>query len=118
MSSGESMVDLDGLSTVIGPYVGRQKQLGLSTRRYHDLHIGGDDAEELFAEIVKQFGTSLAGINFRVIFPGEHEMGIRSLLLHLGIPDRKHRPLTVGHLLAVINRGEWFGPPPVGECLP
>lgn len=105
------MIEVDDLMNVIRPFAGRKKQIGLSTRLYQDLHIMGDDAEELFVSIMKRFGTSFEGINFGVYFPGEPTAGFWYLASLMGIPDRKHRSLTVRHLLAVINRGQWFDPP-------
>jgi hypothetical protein len=104
------MIEADELINFIRPFVGRKKQIGLTTRLYQDLRIMGDDADELFISIMERFGTSFAGINLSAYFPGEYAAGYLYLASLFGMPDRKRRSLTVQHLLAVINRGEWFDP--------
>jgi hypothetical protein len=50
---------------------------------YHDLHIGGDDADELLTEISRRFGVSFSGFNFADYFPNETECGP----LLIGLPN-------------------------------
>jgi len=78
---------------------------------YHDLRISGDDAYELFEMITARFGTSFAGFNWATYFPNETQTGpIWRLAERLGHHETKWQRLTVGHLLAVIERGSWFEP--------
>lgn len=76
---------------------------------YHDLNITGDDADELMQEIEKKFGTRFDGFIFQDYFPDE--FGSWPLwILRLFGRQPKQKKLSVGHLVAVIDRGHWFPP--------
>jgi Protein of unknown function (DUF1493) len=73
---------------------------------YHDLRLYGDDAHEILTELSKRYGVSFSGFNFSTYFPNE---GLLAPFLPLRAPENWRR-LTVGHLLAVIDRQQWFEP--------
>jgi hypothetical protein len=73
---------------------------------YHDLRIWGDDAYELLTDLHRRFGTSFQTLNFPVYFPCEGPFND-----FFAWRARAKRPrLTVGHLIAVVERGDWFEP--------
>jgi hypothetical protein len=87
------------------------KQVPRSAAIYHDLRIAGDDAWELFEMIADRFGTSFTGFDWPTYFPNETQMGpIWWLAERLGHHETKWHRLTIGHMLAVIERGAWFEP--------
>jgi hypothetical protein len=96
------------LIAMIERIAGRRKSISHSTAIYQDLRIAGDDAFELLEMISARFGTSFQGFDWRAYFPDELEAGLFHWGAILGIRDTKRRTLTVGHLLAVIERGAWF----------
>jgi len=75
-----------------------------------NLGIGGDDADEMLEEIHSRFGTGFEGFAFTTYFPSEHEVAGERWLRRLGFQDSR-KPLSVGHLVDVIQRGAWFEPP-------
>jgi hypothetical protein len=81
----------------------------LSTAIYQDMGLGGDDAGELLDEIHARFGTSFSSLNFPDYFPNESEVMWCHWAKKLGFRQNFKR-LTVAHLVAVIERGEWFEP--------
>jgi hypothetical protein len=88
-----------------------RKPISRTTAIYHDLHISGDDADELLTDIWKRFDlSSEKKMNFAAYFPNETESLGHYWISKLGFSRRKFRRLTVGHLIAVIERGEWFDP--------
>lgn len=80
-----------------------------STRICHDLLISGDDADELLTKIHDRFGTKFDGMDFHAYFPDETEALIWAVARWFGIRCRK-KEVTVGHLLEVIRKTEWFDP--------
>jgi hypothetical protein len=99
------------LVAIIRGWAGRKKSIALSTALYQDLFIVGDDAFELFMEITKRYGVSFTKLNFDAYFPSEPTALYYWVGSKLGFQDRKRGAVTVGHLLVVIERGEWFDPP-------
>lgn len=90
---------------------GKPRPIPRTAAIYHDLQIGGDDAYELLEMVAKRFDISFSGLDWAKYFPNETEMGpITYWSLKLGFRDTKHRRITVGHLLDVIERGAWFEP--------
>src|ERR1700722_20063525 len=88
-----------------------RKPIPQSAALYHDLGIAGDDAVELFEMIMARFGTSFKGFCWPTYFPNETQTGpLWRLAEKLGHHETKWHRLTVGHLLAVIERGVWFEP--------
>jgi acyl carrier protein len=69
-----------------------------------DLNIQGDDAVELIEEIHNEFGTKFNGMDMRRFFKDE---GIEILLKFF---KQNKTPLSVRHLLDVVERGSWFEP--------
>ena len=73
---------------------------------YHDLRLYGDDAYEILSELSKRYGVSFTGFSFSAYFPSE---GLLTALLRFRSPENWKR-LTVGHLVAVVERRQWFEP--------
>ena len=109
------MTDSDAIARELIPMVQRimcsRDPVPLSTALYQDLGIGGDDAFELLEEIAARFGTSFKGLDWPVYFPNESEAMWRHWAKKLGFRQNFKR-ITVGHLVAVVERGEWFEPSP------
>jgi hypothetical protein len=70
----------------------------------------GDDVDELLGEIAKRYSISFDRFDFSLYFPDETEAGWAWLKSKFGWHDTRRLPITVEHLLAVINRGKWFPP--------
>lgn len=98
------------LATMVQLVGGSDRPILRSTAVYHDLHIAGDDAAELLAEISRKFAVTFDGMHFATYFPDETEAMWRYWASKLGLRDRNRRRLTIEHLLAVIDRGRWFDP--------
>ena len=81
-----------------------------TSRLFHDLGIGGDDAFEMLEQVAERFGVSFSGFQFSRYFPDESEaLGAHwARVLHLPL---RRESLTVQHLAAVAERGAWFDPP-------
>jgi Protein of unknown function (DUF1493) len=88
----------------------RRKPITRGTAIYHDLQIAGDDADDLLQEIAKCYSVSFKEVDLNLYFPNETAAGWHWLRSKLGWRDNSRPPLTVEHLLAVIERGEWFPP--------
>jgi Protein of unknown function (DUF1493) len=69
-----------------------------------DLVIEGDDAAELIDAIHKEFGTSFAGMDMRKYFKDE------GFEIQLRFWRMGKLPLSIRHLLNVIEKGHWFEP--------
>jgi len=78
-------------------------------RLYHDLGLSGDDAGEIFDAVSERFGTRFSGLRFEDYFPDESE-GLTDRLERLVGLAKTRKALTVSHLAAVAERGEWFEP--------
>jgi len=91
---------------------GTRNPLPMSVRLYQDLQIAGDDASELLEGISRTYGTSFQGFSFSSYFPDETEACWFYLKSFFGFRDRTRKPLTLGHLIAVVEEGVWFEPAP------
>ena len=80
-----------------------------NSRIYHDLSISGDDAHELFDFISNKFEVNLSSMNFDSFFPDETEALLEHILGFFKIPNKKI-PITVAHLLLIIDIGCWVDP--------
>lgn len=78
-------------------------------RLCQDLSIMGDDAYELLTRIIEHFGTRFEGFDFQTYFPNETEAAFWHIGRLIGWRYPK-KEITVGHLVAVIERGHWFDP--------
>jgi hypothetical protein len=85
--------------------VGGVRNAAPESRLSHDLKIDGDDAHDLIEAVHKEFGTSFAGMEMRDFFLDEDPLAIL-----FGFGRGKKKPLTVRHLLKVIENGAWFDP--------
>lgn len=98
----------EALLTILEEYVWKS-HIDDQSKIYQDLRIAGDDAWELLERIRHDFGVDFTGMNFANYFPSEGEVQIERLeRLFRFAPKRK--PLTVGHLLQVIEVGRWWEP--------
>ena len=96
-----------GLLALVRKYGPRNAPDSDSLELYNDLQIGGDDAYEMLTEISRNYGTSFTNLNFHDYFPYETEAAwfyLKSLLRL----KYKRRSFNLGHLIAVVDRGEWF----------
>ena len=85
------------------------KKVSNDTALLHDLSIAGDDAWEILGKINQRFGIDFSKMPFSAYFPDETEaLGVHWAKL-IGRRSRK-KPLTIGHLRNVIDRGVWFDP--------
>jgi hypothetical protein len=103
-----------GQTELIRKITGTRKRLHKAVHIYHDVHIAGDDAFELFEETSKIYSTKFHGFLFGHYFPGETESLWHYLKSCLGFADRSRKSLTFGHLVAVVEQGAWFEPIPNG----
>ena len=76
------------------------------TRVWHDLHLSGDDAYEMLETIRNRFGVSFKSMDFSRCFPDETEGFFYMWAERFGLRSR-FEPLALGHLLAVIQAGQW-----------
>jgi hypothetical protein len=87
--------------------VRRDHPISREAALYHDLCIYGDDAYEILSGLHKQFGTNFSKFDFAAYFP--QEGGILGLWRQR-LFGKSRMPLTIGHLTAVVEHGEWFDP--------
>ncbi len=101
----------DILRGIVVKFTGcRESALNDETLLLDDLGLHGDDVDELLQEIHKAFGTSFRELDFGMYFPNETEGGWTYRIDTFLRPSRKKKPLTFGHLSAVVERGHWFEP--------
>lgn len=110
MSAFEELADL------VSEYQGIPREtLEPSSRFLHDLGIWGDDADILLAEIGERWNVDWDGIDASRYWYGESHLfaWAGSLRAITGTMHRSPKEsLTLGHLAAVLERGEWFEPSP------
>ncbi|MES2932978.1 MAG: DUF1493 family protein [Pseudomonadota bacterium] len=90
-----------------------KEDLFLASRLEQDLNITGDDAWAVLESLRNKHVIDLRAFQFDQYFNGEAE-GWLSALLHR--EKRRHReafPVTVGHLVCIVENGHWFKPPQV-----
>ena len=88
----------------------RPNRIEDQTRLWHDLHIHGDDVDELFAAIEREFAIVIEAHDGVRYFPGEGQRFDALFCRLLGRKPPDYRPITVDHLMAVVERGQWFMP--------
>jgi hypothetical protein len=98
----------EAILTILKEISVTNRKIERSTLVYHDLRISGDDAGDLIERISREFGTSFKGLHFPDYFPDETEAMFFRIYLFFG--GRSKKPLTVGHLMEVVERREWFDP--------
>ena len=74
----------------------------------YDLEIMGDDADFFMQKFFERFNVAHENFDFTTYF--NEEMGILRLYYRIFQPQRlkRKKPLTLGHLAAVAERGVWF----------
>ena len=75
---------------------------------YFDLQIAGDDARELLERIANDYGVRFGDFKFSDYFPNETEALWCYWKSLIGFRDHERRSFTLDHLIAVVERGEWF----------
>lgn len=98
------------LTATVAGFIATSRRIDDATCLYHDLGMAGDDADEFLMAVHTEFGTSFNGLRFELHFPDEGDAFFYQLAGILGYRSRRFRPCTVGHLIAVIERGHWFEP--------
>lgn len=99
-----------GLYEILEIYKGSSKKISETSSIWDDLNIGGDDVDELLEEIHGKFGTIFSGLNCNEYFPCEPDALIELIVRRIFGYRIKRKIMTVGHLVAVIQRGAWFEP--------
>ncbi|MFD2235795.1 DUF1493 family protein [Phaeospirillum tilakii] len=99
----------EALFSIVADIAGSRPPISDSSKLCQDLSIMGDDAHELLTRIIEHFGTRFEGFDFQTYFPNETEAAFWHIGRRLGWRPAK-KEITVGHLLAVIERGYWFNP--------
>ena len=82
------------------------------TRLHHDLRMDGDDAVAFLNAVCERWDIEWSGFDFGRHFLGEAE--VSSPFAWLGrrlFPETRRKvPITVGHLVSVIESGRWCEP--------
>ncbi len=99
--------DIVGSVTGVSPM-----QISLSTRLREDLGLWGDDVDELFIELHKEFGTDFCGLDFHRYFKEELHLFWPIFLLCRGLVWGKwgNETITMEHLISVVESGKWMDP--------
>jgi hypothetical protein len=86
------------------------KRVSTQSRLLQDFSIAGDDALEVLEILRGEFGVDLSGLRFESYFPGESDALGDHLRRKLGFKQTDKVPVTVKHLIAVVQQGRWFDP--------
>jgi len=88
---------------------GDKQRLTLDSRINFDLHIDGDDAEELLAELQRRYKIDWTGLNFSRYFDSEPHLFniIPRLRRRFSKTPKQHEPLTIGDLTEAAIRKRW-----------
>lgn len=111
------MVTLPAIEPILREFFGNRTSLEPTTRLQHDLHLGGDDVDELLEKIVATYGTDFSELDFDAFFPDETDALSYYWTSLIGCESDK-KEFTLGHLVDVINRGQWFDPVAPGATPP
>ena len=87
-------------------------QITADTRLGEDLGVDGDDWDEILGAITRRWGTDFATFNFYDYFGEEPQLHAFYVWVKNAWNGKRLKPLTVGHLAAVIDHGKWFEPEP------
>ena len=101
------MSDFDTLVSILRDISRYRGPIDEQTRVWHDLYLSGDDAYEMLETIQKRFGTSFLSMDFNRYFPGETEGFFYMWAERFGMKS-KFRPLSLGHLIAVVRARQWY----------
>ena len=95
--------------TALVAHIVQEKDLAQTSRLWHDLRIGGDDAWELIEGIAHELKVDFAGFDFDRYFPPE--TGALAEMWWWRLSRRTTRaPLTIGHLVTVARARRWRDP--------
>jgi hypothetical protein len=100
---------LKQLDQLIADFGGSTGPLSEAISINHDVGLKGVDADGFVTEIQKRYGTRFEGYVGKKYFQSDSEA---QLDIRPGMFGKKSetQPLTVGHLLDVIQKGAWFDP--------
>jgi hypothetical protein len=108
------MVTLPEIEPILREFVGKRPALKATTRLQQDLHLAGDDVGDLLEKIAATYRTDFSALDFAAFFPDESEALSYYWTSLIGWKSDK-REFTLGHLLDVINKGQWFEPAASGD---
>lgn len=102
----------DQVISIISHHSGWQtKNIFPASRLESDLKIIGGDSFAIIGEIEKTLGADFSSMAFEQYF---HSKGESFLSRFINIKRERHRkafPVTVDHLIKVVENGHWFSPP-------
>ena len=82
------------------------------TRLRQDLRMDGDDAVAFLDQVARRWDVNFDGFEFGRFFLGEAEISspVSWLVRRVSPNKRRKTPITVGHLVSVIDTGRWQNP--------
>ncbi|MFN5301649.1 MAG: DUF1493 family protein, partial [Pseudanabaena sp.] len=85
-------------------------KITLQTRLREDLGLDGDDVEEFCTGLTDRFKVNLEGFDFYQYFRDEPNLMSSIFYLWRGIRYKKWHtvPITVDHLVRVVQIGKWL----------
>lgn len=96
----------DTLCDLIEHYIGgNRSKYTMETRINFDLGLDGDDADEFLMAYSKKFNVDLSKLEFYNYFNVEGISIIQGLVRFL-FSKKQLLPMTIGHLIDGINKGE------------
>lgn len=104
-----SLDKLHAILKIIARFTSKNRQLSLGANVNVDLHVYGDDAWEMLEKISANFDIDFTNFDFERYFYTEEEMMIAPYFVLVPFLQKK-KPLSISHLLAVVERGHWFDP--------
>lgn len=75
-----------------------------------DLGITGDDMWDILEKMVSEFKVDLDDVDFTYFFYPECAGFIWSVMNKDKVKSIKTYPITVKHLVSVVQKGKWFTP--------
>lgn len=97
----------DRLHAIIRSAMATDIAIAPDTEIYYDLHISGDDLDDMLDAVVREFGTDLSAFRLNDFAPSEGVEIMRPLLKALGIDKASYKSLTVQALTDAIAKGRW-----------
>jgi hypothetical protein len=91
----------------------RTDKIFLGSRLEKDLGCIGDDTYELFEEIHELYKVNFNGVAFDDYITPEVEGFFGFMFNRKQVQKRQSFPITVQHLVNIVESGAWFEPPQV-----
>jgi hypothetical protein len=107
------MISQKKIERLVKHHLGTEVFLTPKMKLYQDLHIWGDDADELLIAFSQQFKVDMSKFSFKLYFPNESATPITMILFFMklfGYKDHSKKQITISHLVDVAIRREWFDP--------